>query len=70
MLGGFPIPKVLLHCIQKFMKDNGLFDTLIETNQFGVKTAEDINTVRGVTNTKMECFWKKSDANIFQKNFH
>ena len=34
--------KALLHCIGKFIKINGLFDTLIETGTFGVKTAEEV----------------------------
>ena len=32
----------LLHCIGKFIKINGFFDTLIETGTFGVKTAEEV----------------------------
>ena len=39
MLGGFHMAKVLLYCTGKFIKINGLFDTLIETGTFGVKTA-------------------------------
>ena len=40
MLGGFHMTKAPLHCIGKFVKINGLFDTLIETGTFGVKTAK------------------------------
>ena len=65
--------KPILHCI----KINDLFDTLIETNTFDVKAAEEIaggthyvrssrvntvynvNTVRGVTKTKIECVFGK-----------
>ena len=81
MLGGFHMAKALLHCIGKFIKINRLFDTLIETVTFGVKTAEEVaggtHYVRsfrgmlilsGITKTKMECFLGKNDVNIF-KNF-
>ena len=42
MLGGFHMVKALLHCIGKFIKINRLFDTLIETVTFGIKTAEEV----------------------------
>ena len=42
MLGKFHMAKALLRCIGKFIKINGLFDTVIETGAFGVKTAEEV----------------------------
>ena len=38
MMGGFHMAKPILYCI----KINDLFDTLIETNTFDVKAAEEI----------------------------
>ena len=42
MLRGFHMAKALLSCIGKFTKINGLFNTLIETDTFGVKNAEEV----------------------------
>ena len=82
MLGGFHMTKALLHCIGKFMKINGLFDALIETGRFDIKTAEEVaggtHYVRsfcgmlilsqGLLKLKWDAFWEKIDVNIF-KNF-
>ena len=82
MLGGFHMAKALLHCIGKFIKINGLFDTFIETRTFGVKTAEEVaggthyvRSFRGMLilseallKLKWDAFWEKTDVNIF-KNF-
>ena len=44
LLGGFYFicQKHFLHCFSKFIKINGLFDALKETDVFGVKTAEEV----------------------------
>ena len=66
----------LLHCIGKFIKINGLFDTLIETGTFGVKTAEEVvggthyvRSFRGMLillEALLKRKWEKTDANIFK----
>ena len=42
MLGGFHMVKALEHCIGKIMKINCLFDTLIESGTFGIKTVGEV----------------------------
>ena len=82
MTGGFHIPKALLHWLGKFIKNNGLFDTLIGTGIFGRKT---VGEVAGGTHyvrlfcgmlilsevllkLKWNAFWEKTaDADIFKK---
>ena len=82
MLGGFHMAKALSHCIRKCIKINGLFDTLIETGAFGIKTAGEVaggtHYVRSfcgmlilseaLLKLKWYAFWEKTDVNIF-KNF-
>ena len=65
----------LLHCIGKFIKINGLFDTLIETGTFGVKTGKEVVggthyvRFRGMLillEALLKRKWEKTDANIFK----
>ena len=74
MLKGFHMAKALLHCIGKFTKINDLFNTLIETGTFGVKTAEEVasgthyvTSFRGILilpeallKLKWNAFWEKN----------
>ena len=76
--------KALLDCIGKFIKNNGLFDTLIETGTFGVETAEEvaggshyIRSFRGMLilseallKLKWDAFWEKNLCKYFQKLCH
>ena len=45
MLGGFNMDKALINRIGKFIKINGFFDTLIESDIFGVKQLRKLQVV-------------------------
>lgn len=77
MLGGFYTAKSSLHCNCKFIKINGLFDTLKKPSTCGMQLVPiwkiilwNVDAVRGFTKTKMECFLEKKLMQILQKLCH
>ena len=67
MLGGFYTAKSSLHCNCKFIKINGLFDTLKKPSTCGMQLVPiwkiilwNVDAVRGFTKPKWNVFWKKN----------
>ena len=83
MLGGFHMAKSFLHCIGKFIKINGLFDTFTETGSMGTNTAEEfagithyVRSFNGMLillevllKLKWNAFWEKN-CKCFQELGH
>ena len=83
MLGGFHMAKSFLHCIGKFIKINGLFDTFTETGSIGTNTAEEFAGIthyvrsfngmlillEALLKLKWNAFWEKK-CKCFQELGH